>query len=126
LFRSLFRGRDDVYALRWDGRNGNSGYSPAGPREWDHTTSARSKRRPGEVINRTFFPVTDTVIRDHLVGRHTVGIYPLLPDETCYFVAADFDKKSWQEDAKAFLATCRELGVPAALERSRSGNAGGR
>jgi superfamily II DNA or RNA helicase len=47
-----------------------------------------------------------------------------MSDETCWFLAADFDKQSWQRDALAFLATCREKGVPAALERSRSGNGG--
>ena len=61
-------------------------------------------------------------MRDHLLGRHTVGIYPLLLDETCWLLAADFDKKSWKDDALAFVETCRQLSVPAALERSRSGN----
>jgi superfamily II DNA or RNA helicase len=59
-----------------------------------------------------------------LAGELTVGAYPLLPDETCWFLAVDFDKKTWQDDAAAFLATCQELNVPAALERSRSGNGG--
>jgi hypothetical protein len=58
----------------------------------------------------------------HLAGRHTAGIYPLLQDETCWFLALDFDKKSWQDDAAAFLETCGEMQIPAALERSRSGN----
>jgi superfamily II DNA or RNA helicase len=69
-------------------------------------------------------PLTDEVVENHLKGIHTIGVYPLLPDETCWFLAADFDKKSWQSDAAAFLAMCGELGVPAALERSRSGNGG--
>jgi len=78
--------------------------------------------------------VSDDVIRRHLQGaRHDpsnhqsgpgfiAGVYPLLPDETCWFLAADFDKESWERDATAYLDTCRELEVPAALERSRSGN----
>jgi hypothetical protein len=65
-------------------------------------------------------------VRGHLVGDHTIGIYPLLQDETCWFLAVDFDKKAWQRDATAFLAVCCELNVPAALERSRSGNGGQR
>ena len=69
-------------------------------------------------------PLTDEVLRQHLEGKQTIGIYPLLLDETCWFLAVDFDKKSWQDDATAFLETCRELGVSAALERSRSGNDG--
>ncbi|MEK6287703.1 MAG: DEAD/DEAH box helicase family protein [Acidobacteriota bacterium] len=62
------------------------------------------------------------MIRDHLLGRQTIGVYPLLQDDTCWFVAVDFDKKTWETDARAFLETCYGLGVPAALERSRSGN----
>jgi TOTE conflict system primase-like protein len=70
------------------------------------------------------FPLSDEVVRDHLLGKQTIGIYPLLQDDTCWFVAVDFDKRSWEGDACAFLRTCRETGVPASLERSRSGNGG--
>ena len=121
LFRSLFRGRDDVYAVRWEGRNGRTGYSPAGIREWNRAISAGpGKRKP--VKHSKLFPLTEEVIRDHLLGRQTIGVYPLLQDDSCWFVAADFDRKTWENDARAFLETCDELGVPAALERSRSGN----
>src|SRR3989454_4474430 len=123
LFRSLFRGRDDVYAVRWEGRNGRTGYSPAGIREWDQTPS------PGRGQKKSFrhsklFPLSENVIRDHLLGKQTIGVYPLLQDDTCWFVAVDFDKKSWEADACAFLKMCQETGVPASLERSRSGNGG--
>ncbi len=73
---------------------------------------------------KEYFPLTDQVIHDHLTGKITAGVYPLLTDETCWFLAADFDKASWEEDAKAFLRTCAEWGLPAALERSRSGRGG--
>ena len=65
--------------------------------------------------------MTDAVIENHLLGKETVGVYPLLSAETCWFLAVDFDKKTWEYDSQAFLETCRELSVPAALERSRSG-----
>ncbi|WP_420852010.1 TOTE conflict system archaeo-eukaryotic primase domain-containing protein [Pelotomaculum isophthalicicum] len=65
-----------------------------------------------------------SVIHDHLAGKHTIGVYPLLPDETCWFLLADFNKKTWQEDSVVFLETCVEMGISAALERSRSGNGG--
>jgi hypothetical protein len=68
--------------------------------------------------------VTDTVTENHLLGKETVGVYPLLPDETCWFLAADFDKTTWEYDSPAFLETCQELNVPATLERSRSGKGG--
>jgi hypothetical protein len=73
---------------------------------------------------RKFRPLTQDVVRGHLVGDHTVGIYPLLQDETCWLLAVDFDKKTWPKDAAAFLAVCREMNAPAVLERSRSGNGG--
>ena len=124
LFRSLFRGREDVYPIRWEGRKGNSGYSPACANEWNRPFCRKPMVKCSDCENRDLKPVTDEVIRGHLLGKHTVGVYPLLPDETCWFLAVDFDKKSWQEDVAVFLKTCGEVGVPAALERSRSGKGG--
>ncbi len=69
-------------------------------------------------------PLTDQVIHNHLAGEETIGIYPLLHDETCWFLAVDLDRETWYKDASAVLVTCRDLGVPAVLERSRSGNGG--
>jgi len=121
LFRSLFRGRVDVYALRWEGRSGRTGYSPAGIREWDQASLGRGQKR---FRLSKLFPLSEEVIRDHLLGKQTIGVYPLLQDDTCWFVAVDFDKKTWEADACAFLKMCNEAGVPASLERSRSGNGG--
>ncbi|PYV13788.1 MAG: restriction endonuclease subunit R, partial [Acidobacteria bacterium] len=80
------------------------------------------KIKCGECPNQAFIPVDDQVVLDHLQGRHVIGVYPLLEDETCWFLAVDFDKASWQGDVRAFFETCRSLGVPCAVERSRSGN----
>ncbi len=125
LFRSLFRGRDDVYAIRWESADGRSGYKPKADRDWKSYLLAKdAEREKVDRLTRKFRPLTDDVVRAHLVGEHTVGIYPLLQDETCWLLAVDFDKKTWQKDATAFLAVCLELQVPAALERSRSGNGG--
>ena len=118
LFRNLFRGREDVYAVRWEGRNGKAGYSPAYQRIWG-TSFRTAPDKPKE-----YFPLTDQVIHDHLTGKLTAGVYPLLADETCWFLAADFDKATWQDDVRAFLYTCAEWKVPAVLERSRSGRGG--
>ena len=125
LFRSLFRGRGDVYAVRWQSADGRSGYMPKADRDWKAYLHAKDEdRKKVDRLTRKFRPLTDEVVRGHLVGDHTIGIYPLLQDETCWFLAVDFDKKTWQTDASAFLAVCSELRVPAALERSRSGNGG--
>lgn len=125
LFRSLFRGREDIYPRYWESKKtGKKGYSPVCKNEWKKTLCGKPKVKCSDCPNRDFDPVTDKVIRNHLEGKITIGIYPLLQDETCYFLAVDFDKKSWMEDAQAFLETCSLFQVPAALERSRSGKGG--
>ncbi|MGL6161959.1 TOTE conflict system archaeo-eukaryotic primase domain-containing protein [Microbulbifer sp.] len=121
LFRRLFRGRTDVYPLRWESAKGKSGYSPACGNEWKPGICHKPKIKCGDCSQRLLLPVTDQVIYDHLAGKQTVGIYPLLADESCYFLAADFDKADWREDARAFMQSCQELVIPAALEISRSG-----
>jgi hypothetical protein len=125
FFRSLFRGREDVYAIRWENADGRSGYMPRADRDWKSYLHAKEKdRKRVDRQTRKFRPLTQDVVRGHLVGDLTVGIYPLLRDETCWFLAVDFDKRTWQKDATAFLTACREMNVPAVLERSRSGNDG--
>jgi len=129
LFRSLFRGRTDVFPVRFESpRTGRAGYSPACANEWVRGVCEKPRIRCVDCPNQRFIPVTDEVIRWHLSGRDSqgrdfvMGVYPMLHDETCHFLAADFDKESWREDAGAFLETCRRFSLPAALERSRSGN----
>ena len=125
LFRSLFRGREDVYAERWRAKDGTWGYRPASKKDWRAVLASRPEdHKKVDRQTRTLYPLTDEVVRQHLTGRNTAGIYPLLADETCWLLAADFDKKTWQEDSLAFIATCHSAEVPAYLERSRSGNGG--
>ena len=97
LFRSLFRGREDVYARRWEGVEGHSGCSPAAVKNWKAINESRPEdRKKVDQKTRKYLPVTEAVIERHLLGKETVGVYPLLPDETCWFLAADFDKKTWE------------------------------
>ena len=131
LFRSLFRGREDVYPRRFESRRtGKSGYAPACSNEWVRGICEKPRIKCAECQHRRFLPVTDDVIRWHLSGEDeqrqpfVAGVYPLLLDESCYFLAADFDKANWQDDAAAFLQMCRRLDLDAALERSRSGRGG--
>jgi hypothetical protein len=110
LFRDLFRGREDVYARRWEREDGKAGYSPAALKDWKAINNSRPEdRKKVDQKTRKFLPLTDAVIENHLLGRETVGVYPLLPDETCWFLAADFDKKTWEYDSLAFLEICREM-----------------
>jgi superfamily II DNA or RNA helicase len=131
LFRSLFRGRADVYPRRFESRKtGKSGYAPACSNEWVRGICEKPRIKCAECPHRRFLLVTDDVIRWHLCGQDdagqpfVAGMYPMLLDETCFFLAVDFDKANWLEDTSAFLETCRRLGFPAALERSRSGRGG--
>jgi hypothetical protein len=131
LFRRLFRGRDDVYARRFESRKtGNAGYVPACGNEWIRGICEKPRIRCGDCSHQRFLPVTEDVIRWHLSGHDdarqpfVAGVYPMLLDETCFFLAADFDKTGWREDAAAFAETCRQLNLPAAVERSRSGEGG--
>ena len=121
LFRRLFRGRVDIYPTRWKSAKGRSGYSPACGNEWKTGLCNKPKIKCADCNNRLFLPVTDQVIYDHLSGKHIVGVYPLLEDDTCYFLAVDFDKAEWKEDSMSFIQSCHELDIPAALEISRSG-----
>jgi superfamily II DNA or RNA helicase len=124
LFQSLFRGRPDVFPTRFvSKKNAKPGYAPACSNKWEPGLCAlRTGGKCGECTNQAFVPVSDQVVLDHLQGRHVMGVYPLLADETCWFLAADFDKSSWKEDVAAFAETCGSVGVPVAIERSRSGN----
>jgi superfamily II DNA or RNA helicase/very-short-patch-repair endonuclease len=131
LFRSLFRGREDVYARRFVSRKtGKSGYAPACANEWVRGICEKPRIQCAVCPNRRFLPVIDETIRWHLSGHDgngqdfVMGVYPMLLDETCFFLAADFDKTDWRNDAEAVVQTCRRLHLPAALERSRSGNGG--
>jgi superfamily II DNA or RNA helicase len=122
LFRRLFRGRTDVYPVRWESRtSGKSGYAPACANEWRVGVCEKPRIKCGDCSQRLLIPLSDAVIYDHLAGKQTVGVYPLLEDDTCHFLAVDFDEAEWQQDALAFMQSCNELGVPAALEISRSG-----
>jgi superfamily II DNA or RNA helicase len=130
LFRSLFRGRTDVLPRRWENhKTGQAGYAPMCRNEWVRDVCGKPRVKCGACPNQAFVPVEDDIIRSHLAGRasrgsadFTAGVYPMLPDETCWFLAADFDKKSWTQDVAAFRDTARAKGVPVAIERSRSGN----
>ncbi|MBP1628350.1 MAG: putative helicase [Holophagaceae bacterium] len=122
LFRSLFRGREDLFPRLWVNLRGDrKGYSPVCANERSRALCDKFKVKCAACANRRFVPLDDRVLLDHLQGRHVIGIYPLLQDETCWFLAADFDGEGWKDDALAVMDTCRQHAIPAALERSRSG-----
>lgn len=124
LFRSLFKGREDVFAVRWEKEN-KGGYMPA--YFYDPYRLKAHKMKGGTFGNFTekkLLPFTDTELSKHLSGTQFAGIYPLLPDNSSWFIVADFDKENWLEECKQFLSVCGAKGIPAYLERSRSGRGG--
>lgn len=123
LFRSLFAGRDDVFAKYWQNpKTGRKGYAPACRNEWVRGVCEKPQVKCGECPAQAFVPVTDEVVTEHLRGRLVMGVYPLLRDETCRFLAADFDGEGWRDDVAAFVETSRRFGLDPVVERSRSGN----
>jgi hypothetical protein len=122
LFRSLFRGRDDVFAVRWKSeRTQRSGYSPKCANEWDRRVCDKPRVRCIVCPNQAFTSPDAAAALDHLQGRAVMGIYPLLPDETCWLLAIDLDGDKWPSDVAALRAAAATLGVVPAVERSRSG-----
>jgi hypothetical protein len=123
LFRSLFRGRQDLFPTRFVSRKtGKAGYAPACSTKFVPGVCELPRVKCGACQHQAFVPVTDKSILDHLQGRHVMGLYPMLPDETCWLLPVDFDETTWRDDATAFVETCRGVDVPVAIERSRSGN----
>ena len=123
LYKSLFKGREDVYAVHWS-KGSKSGYMPAKFYDpyFNRTYKKNTSPTGSETIN--YLPLTDDQIQRHIDGRQLIGLYPLLQDNTSWLIVADFDKSSWIEDCRNFIAICTQYGIPAYLERSRSGKGG--
>ena len=127
LFRSLFRGREDVFARRWySTKKEKGGYAPVCANEWRDGVCIKPKGSCSKCEHRELVALSDKVLYDHLsgndpYGRDVIGIYPILPDDTCYFLAIDFDDDGWQENVLAVRRVCEEWKIPCGVERSRSG-----
>lgn len=122
LFRSLFQGRTDVFAKRWQNKQGKSGSSPVCLNEWKNGACGKPVVKCSNCSNKSYKSLDESGITDHLLGRIVIGIYPMLPDETCLLLSIDFDDGNWKSDISAIRDTCNEFNIPAAFERSRSGN----
>ncbi|HEY5510135.1 MAG TPA: hypothetical protein VIK10_03825 [Prolixibacteraceae bacterium] len=125
LFMSLFRGRDDVFARRWENnKKDKSGYSPACANEWSSGICQKPKITCSACKDKNYLPLNEEVIDDHLRGRNNlvIGIFPMLINETCHFLAIDFDDEGWQKDIRTLREICIIYDIPISVERSRSGN----
>lgn len=124
LYRSLFRGRTDIYAVRWE-KNGRSGYMPAYEVDWsDYNIHKAQGCTFKDYKNKEYLPFNDSAIESHFSGKETCGIYPLLEDNTSFFIAVDFDKNNWRKLITKLHETCTNYSIPSYIERSRSGNGG--
>jgi superfamily II DNA or RNA helicase len=121
---ALFRSRSDVYARHWQ-KGAASGYSPAYQFDWQAFNAHRARGgRLRDFAHKHTAPLTLGVFLQHVRGELAAGVYPILPDNTCCFLAADFDGRDWLRDCQAYVEACREVGLSAHLERSRSGKGG--
>ena len=94
VFNSLLKGRKAVFAIRWE-RDGNSGFMPAYNLDWDQFKIHKAKGGTlKDFKNKEYAPMTDQRILNHLNGKEVVGVYPLLQDNTSWFIAADFDQST--------------------------------
>jgi len=124
LFKSLFKGRDDVFAVRWE-KGSKSGYMPS--YQYDPYQYRLHKMKGGTFQNfndKSYLPYSDEHVAKHLRGDQLIGIYPLLKDNTSWFITADFDEAGWENECKVFVNSCNKINIPAYLERSRSGKGG--
>lgn len=123
-FKSLFRGRPDIYAIRWE-KEGKSGYMPAYKVDWSDYRKYKSAGGSfKDYSKKEYQPLTDEALIRHLQGVETIGIYPLLEDNTSYFIAADFDDRNWRESIQKLYSVCSKHEIPSNIERSRSGKGG--
>ena len=124
IYKSFFKGRQDVYAVRWE-KEGKSGYMPAYKIDW--TDYRKYKSNGGsfkDYLKKDYQPLVDEVLLQHLKGNDTIGVYPLLEDNTSFFIAADFDESNWKESIIKLYTVCSRHKIPSYIERSRSGNGG--
>lgn len=126
IYKNLFKGREDIFAVRWQKADGSaSGYTPVCLNEWKQGFCNKlQKGRCRDCKNKAYAQFDTQYAEQHLRGAKTYGIYPLLENNTSYFVAADFDDKNWKENAIDFIKACDKYNLFAYLERSRSGNGG--
>ena len=122
LFMSLFKGRNDVYAKKWQNKKGFSGYSPHCMNEWTPGICNKPRIKCSRCNRQRYSPLDEAAVEKHLRGEMIIGIYPMALDETCRFLAIDFDKDGWDKDISVLRETCLHFDIPIAIERSQSGN----
>ncbi|MBI9011141.1 MAG: DEAD/DEAH box helicase family protein [Clostridiales bacterium] len=122
LFKSLFVGRTNVVAKRWESNNGKTGYSPYCMNEWQSGVCEKPRVKCKVCKTKNFVGLNYKVIESHLKGNVTLGLYPLMEQDLCKLLVMDFDKKNWKEEVVQVVESCEELEIDYSIEISRSGN----
>lgn len=123
LFLKLFRCRESVYPVLWENvSKATKGYSPACTNEWVRGICDKPRTKCSECPNQAFPPFDATAVEQHLLGRQILGTYAIRENDTCTFLACDFDGNGWTDDVLAYVDAARAMGVDTHIERSRSGN----
>lgn len=123
LFIELFRARDDIFPKRWENlKTSKSGYAPVCGNEWERTVCNKPKIKCTDCSHQKFLPLDEIAVESHLRGNAIIGTYAIRSNDSCIFLACDFDEASWQLDVATFRDTAKSLGIDIAVERSRSGN----
>ena len=132
LFMSYFKGRTDIFARRWLNKTTlKTGYQPVCLNEWQEGKCDKKAYRCLQCPNKNFKELSSSDIYHHLEGKDlscqdVVGLYAIMPDNSCALLCTDFDDKScthrYKRDVLSFVGVCRDWGIPYAMERSRSGN----
>lgn len=122
IFLDLFRGRADIFAIRWENKAGKSGYSVSCDNEWANNICKKPKVKCSECPNQAFKKLNSEAAYAHLTGKITVGLYPIELNNNCWFLAADFDKSDWKDAVSAYKKACDEMEISCYVEVSRSGN----
>jgi len=123
LFLQLFKAREEIYPKRWENsKTGKSGYSPVCHNEWNREFCKKPTIKCADCSYQKFSRLDESAVESHLKGQNVIGTYAIRSDDTCIFLACDFDEASWQLDVQTYRETGRTLGIEVAVERSRSGN----
>lgn len=123
LFLDLFGTRRSVFPQRWENaKTGRNGYSPVCDNEWRAGICRKPQVKCAECPHQRFPSLDERAVESHLRGERTLGVYAIGTDDTCRFLAADFDGEGWRDDVLAYRAAAERVGITVAMERSRSGD----
>ena len=123
LFIKLFSCRADVFPRYYENNHtGKKGYSPVCSNEWKRGICLKPKVKCSTCPHQAFVPFTSDPVKAHLTGSIVIGSYAINEQDSCKFLAADFDKSTWKQDITAYTKAAAGMNIQVAVEISKSGN----